>query len=61
MIANVSTLAIIYQGVAFPVLIFMLDKRGNSHISERISIIAFNEPEKAQQIYKERWQIETAF
>ena len=24
-------------------------------------IIAFNKPENAQQIYKERWQIETAF
>jgi len=162
---NVLTLAIIYQGVAFPILISMLDKRGNSHTNERISImnryirlfgnetidslladrefvgehwidylnfhkiryyirirenfhvenprtgrsvkaswmfnhlqcgecqflhriyrvngqlcylsaskvrnkeaipelqiiIAFNEPEKAQQIYKERWQIETAF
>jgi hypothetical protein len=36
---NVLTLAIVYQGVAFPVLISMLDKRGNSHTQERIAII----------------------
>ena len=36
---NVLTLAIIYDGVAFPILISMLDKRGNSHTQERIVII----------------------
>jgi hypothetical protein len=36
---NVLTLAIAYQGVAFPILISMLDKRGNSHTQERIAII----------------------
>jgi len=36
---NVLTLAIVYQGVAFPILISMLDKRGNSHTQERISMI----------------------
>ena len=36
---NVLTLAIVYQGVAFPVLMQMLDKRGNSDTSERIRII----------------------
>ena len=36
---NVLTLAIAYQGVAFPVLIFMLDKRGNSDTPERIKIM----------------------
>jgi hypothetical protein len=36
---NVLTLAIIYQGVAFPILISMLDKRGNSHTYERIAIM----------------------
>jgi hypothetical protein len=36
---NVLTLAIAYQGVAFPILITMLDKRGNSHTKERISLI----------------------
>jgi len=36
---NVLTLAIVYQGVAFPILISMLDKRGNSDTQERIEII----------------------
>ena len=36
---NVLTLAIVYQGVAFPILISMLDKRGNSHTQERIEMI----------------------
>ena len=36
---NVLTLAIVYQGVAFPILISMLDKRGNSHTQERIAIM----------------------
>jgi hypothetical protein len=36
---NVLTLAIVYQGVAFPILISMLDKRGNSHTKERIAMI----------------------
>jgi hypothetical protein len=36
---NVLTLAIVYQGVAFPILISMLDKRGNSHTVERIEIM----------------------
>ena len=36
---NVLTLAVVYQGVAFPVLISMLDKRGNSHTRERIAMM----------------------
>ena len=36
---NVLTLAIVYQGLAFPILFSMLDKRGNSHTQERIAII----------------------
>jgi len=36
---NVLTLAIVYQGVAFPILISMLDKGGNSHTNERIQIM----------------------
>ena len=36
---NVLTLAIVYQGVAFPILMLMLDKRGNSDTAERIRII----------------------
>jgi len=36
---NVLTLAIVYQGVAFPILMLMLDKRGNSDTAERIWIM----------------------
>jgi hypothetical protein len=36
---NVLTLAVVYKGVAFPVLFTMLDKRGNSHTQERIDLI----------------------
>jgi hypothetical protein len=36
---NILTLAIVYDGVAFPILISMLDKRGNSHTQERIAMI----------------------
>ncbi|MDR1054480.1 MAG: hypothetical protein LBL90_01335 [Prevotellaceae bacterium] len=36
---NVLTLAIAYDGVAFPILISMLDKRGNSHTQERVEIM----------------------
>jgi hypothetical protein len=36
---NMLTLAIAYDGVAFPILISMLDKRGNSHTRERVEII----------------------
>jgi hypothetical protein len=36
---NVLTLAVAYQGVAFPLLITMLDKRGNSNTAERIAIM----------------------
>lgn len=36
---NVLTLAIAHDGVAFPILISMLDKRGNSNTGERVEII----------------------
>jgi len=36
---NVLTLAIVYQNVAFPILMLMLDKRGNSDTQERIDIV----------------------
>jgi len=36
---NVLTLAVVYQGVAFPILISMLHKRGNSNTNERIRMI----------------------
>jgi len=36
---NVLTLAIVYDGVAFPIMISMLDKRGNSNTNERMAMI----------------------
>lgn len=33
---NALVLAVVYQGVAFPLLFTMLDKRGNSSTAERI-------------------------
>jgi hypothetical protein len=36
---NVLTLAVIHDGVALPLLITMLNKRGNSHTGERIEIM----------------------
>ena len=36
---NALTLAVVYQGVAFPILFKMLDKQGNSHTNERIEIL----------------------
>jgi hypothetical protein len=36
---NVLMLAVVYKGVAFPIMFSMLDKRGNSHTEERIALI----------------------
>ena len=36
---NVLTLAVVYEGVSFPLLILMIDKRGNSDTTERIKLI----------------------
>lgn len=36
---NALVLAVVYDGVAFPILYSLLDKRGNSNTSERIGII----------------------
>jgi len=36
---NILTLGIVYQGVAFPLLWWMLDKKGNSNTTERIDLI----------------------
>jgi len=36
---NILVLAIAYKGVSFPILYRMLDKRGSSHIDERIGIM----------------------
>ena len=36
---NILTLGIIYEGMAFPILYTMMDKRGNSNTTERIAIV----------------------
>ena len=36
---NILTLGIIYDGMAFPVVFKMMDKRGNSNTGERIGLI----------------------
>lgn len=36
---NILTLGIVYQGVAFPLLWWMLDKKGNSNTTERIDLM----------------------
>lgn len=36
---NIFMLGVVYQGVAFPLLFTMLDKRGNSNSQERIELI----------------------
>ena len=36
---NIFILGVVYQGVAFPLLFTMLDKRGNSNSQERLDII----------------------
>lgn len=36
---NIFMLGVIYQGVAFPLLFKMLDKKGNSNTNERITLI----------------------
>ena len=36
---NALVIAVVYDGVAFPVLYKLMDKRGNSHTQERIDIV----------------------
>ena len=36
---NILTLGIVYEGIAFPLLWVMLDKRGNSNTQERIDLL----------------------
>ena len=36
---NILVLAIVYKGVAFPILFKLMPKRGNSHAKERIEIM----------------------
>lgn len=38
-IFNILTLGIVHQGIAFPVVYFLLDKRGNSNTDERIDLM----------------------
>lgn len=38
-IFNILTLGIVHQGVAFPLLWWMLDKKGNSNTTERIDLL----------------------
>jgi hypothetical protein len=36
---NILALTVVYDGISFPLLFTMLDKRGNSHTNERIALI----------------------
>ena len=36
---NILTLGVIYDGMAFPVVYTMMNKRGNSHTEERIELV----------------------
>jgi hypothetical protein len=36
---NILALSIVYDGISFPILFSMLDKRGNSHTTERIALV----------------------
>jgi len=36
---NILVLGVVYQGVAFPVLFTMMNKRGNSSTAERIDLM----------------------
>ena len=38
-ILNILTLGVVYQGVAFPLLWWMLDKKGNSNTQERVDLL----------------------
>ena len=37
---NILTLGVVHQGVAFPLLWWMLDKKGNSNTKERIELLS---------------------
>jgi hypothetical protein len=36
---NILALAVVYDGISFPILFTMLDKQGNSHTDERIALV----------------------
>jgi transposase len=42
----------------FPILFYIKNRKGKPALQ---IVISFNRPENAQELYKERWQIETAF
>lgn len=46
---NILTLGVVYQGVAFPLLWWMLDKKGNSNTKERIELL-----EEFMELFGER-------
>jgi hypothetical protein len=46
---NILTLGIVHQGVAFPILWWMLDKKGNSNTDERIELL-----EEVTTVFPER-------
>ena len=46
---NILTLGIVDQGVAFPILWWMLDKKGNSNTNERIELL-----EEVMTLFPER-------
>lgn len=46
---NILTLGIVHEGVAFPVLWWMLDKKGNSNTQERIELL-----DEWQQLFPQR-------
>jgi hypothetical protein len=37
---NILMLGVVHQGVAFPLLLWLLDKKGNSNSGERMGILA---------------------
>ncbi|MGK7899135.1 MAG: IS4 family transposase [Xenococcus sp. (in: cyanobacteria)] len=39
-VCNILTLGVVYQGVAFPLLWWMLEKKGNSNTQERVDLLA---------------------
>jgi hypothetical protein len=37
--SNIFTLGIIYEGMAFPIVFKMMDKRGNSNTEDRMELV----------------------
>jgi hypothetical protein len=49
------TLGIVHEGVAFPLLWWMLEKKGNSNTKERVDLLS----DTLIDDYAQRWGIET--